>query len=112
MSHSHRDDIVTRANLAIYMATQVITRLGFFIGLNKSVLTPTAEITFLGMIIDTNKRAFILPHYKKKKFAKLLEALLLSQVVNITSFQKFVGKCFSFGLAIPYTGHKIVHFML
>ena len=60
------------------------------------------------MVIDTNKRAFILPHYKKEKCAKLLEALLLSQVVNITSFQKIVGKCFSFGLAIPYPGHKIV----
>lgn len=90
-----------RARMAIYMAAELFTRLGYFLGLNKSVLDPVTDIIFLGMGVNTLQLAFYLPAPKKADFATLRDSILLQESVPLNTLQRFTGKCVSFLLAIP-----------
>ena len=56
---------VLKAYKSLYIVCQLLVRLGYFIGLGKSVFEPTQIILFLGMLVDSVKQAFVLPDKKK-----------------------------------------------
>ncbi|KAL9985692.1 hypothetical protein ACROYT_G008125 [Oculina patagonica] len=60
------------------------------------------RIMFLGLLVDSNLQAFLIPDAKKEKFAAVQESLLSRKVsVPVKLLQKMMGKCISFTLAFP-----------
>ena len=85
---------------------RVLTGLGYFLGLEKciSVSSPATRLQYLGMLIDTNEQAFIVPQDKHPRFAELREFILGCKTsVSLKSIQKMMGKCNFFSLAFPGT---------
>ena len=67
------------AQAAIYIVCYFLVDLGYFLCLAKSIPQPSARITYLGLIVDTARRAFILLQDKVVTFAELCEAILASK---------------------------------
>ena len=97
-----RDFSFRVAQAAIYIVCSLLVDLGYFLGLAKSVRQPSTRITYLGLVVDTARQAFLLPGDKVVKFAKLREAILASKKLErVKTLQRFQGKCISFSLAVP-----------
>lgn len=90
-----------RSQQALITSCELLTRLGFFLSLKKSVLIPTQTITFLGLLTDTVTGSFRVPQAKKDKLATLRKAILSSTDVTLQTLQRFQGKCVSLMLAVP-----------
>ena len=90
-----------RALAACYIICEVLTRLGYFINLQKSVLQPCQVIKFLGMLVDTFKRTFRIPSDKRLGFILLREKILQESYIDIKTLQRFAGKCISLTLVVP-----------
>lgn len=78
-----REDLrpgVNNALLANYIACELLTRLGYCLNLDKTVLVPSQSIVFLGFIVDSTERCFRLTESKKQKFVKLDYKSQLMQV--------------------------------
>ena len=86
---------------ACYIICEVLTRLGYFIGLNKSMLEPCQVVKFLGMLVDTSKQTFRIPNDKKVSFRLLRESMIEKISIDIKTLQRFAGKCISLMLAVP-----------
>ena len=90
------------ARASVYIAAVVLVSCGYFIGLTKSILRPTKEILFLGLISSSSKQAFILPERKRAKLATIRDALLQSgKKIPVKSLQRFAGHVTSVSLAVP-----------
>lgn len=98
---SKDDEKALLAVKALYIVCEVLCRLGYFVNLQKSVFIPTTLLKFLGMLIDSNRLAFVIPEMKLERFALLRNQILSCKVVDLNTLQKFAGKCISFLLAIP-----------
>ncbi|KAJ8300066.1 hypothetical protein KUTeg_021585 [Tegillarca granosa] len=94
-------DLFASAKRSLYIFCEVLVRLGYFIGLEKSVFEPSQSILFLGMVTDSIKQCFLLPDKNKKHFACLRDAILSNSSVDLKTLQRFAGKCISFLLALP-----------
>ena len=79
----------------------VLVRLGYFIGLSKSVPIPQTRIRFLSFLSDSILQAFLIPQDKRIKFASLRDSILQRRTVSIKTLQRFAGKVTSFSLAVP-----------
>lgn len=97
---SHLDDSQV-AEKALYIVCQVMIRVGYFLNIKKSVLVPVKCIKFLGMLVDSERLAFIIPDEKIQKFIGLRESILDCDKTSVLTLQKFAGKCVSFMLAFP-----------
>jgi len=100
----HRSQQYSRqaAEAALYVVCMILVNLGYFLGLNKCVLSPTRRLIFLGMYIDSHEQAFSVPSEKRLKFAELREAILkYKSTAPLKSIQRLMGKCISFSLAFP-----------
>lgn len=51
-------------------------RVGYFLNIKKSVLVSVKCLKFLGMLIDSERLAFIIPDEKIQKFISLRESIL------------------------------------
>ena len=89
------------ARAGIYLTCYVLTSLGYFIGLAKSVLTPQKQVPYLGFIIDSERQAFILLPHKKEKFIRLVKEILPRDCLDLLTLQRLSGKCMSMSLAVP-----------
>ena len=89
------------ASAAIFLVCHTLIALGYFIGLNKSILIPTQAVPYLGFLVDSIRQAFALLPNKRKIFCNLLNSILLSSHTDLKTLQRLAGKCFSFSLAIP-----------
>jgi len=89
------------AEAAAFIVCSVLVRLGYFIGLSKSVPVPQTRIRFLGFLSDSILQAFLIPQGKRIKFATLRDSILQYRVVSIKTLQRFAGKITSFSLAVP-----------
>ena len=69
-----RDFSYRAAQVGIYIVCYLLVDLGYFLCLAKSVLQPSTRITYLGLVVETARQAFLLPRDKVVKFAKLREA--------------------------------------
>ena len=75
------------------MFCYTLVRLGYCIGLSKSILEPKKVVPYLGA-------TRLLPE-KREEFARLLEFLLSSEKVSLMDLEKLSGKCISMSLAVP-----------
>ena len=90
-----------RAKAAIFITARLLISLGYFLGIDKSILIPVKQMIFLGLVVDTKKQAFLLPQEKKENFLQLQRNILGKKVFSVRLLQKFVGKCVSFIPAVP-----------
>ena len=96
------DDVNFALALAgIFLTCYVLTSLGYFIGLAKSVLTPQKQVPYLGFIIDSERQAFILLPHKKGKFIRLVKEILPRDCLDLLTLHSLSGKCMSMSLAVP-----------
>ena len=51
-----------------FLVCYILTSLGYFIGLEKSKLTPQKQVPYLGFVIDSELQAFTLLPLKRKSF--------------------------------------------
>ena len=79
----------------------LLVRLGYFIGLSKSIPVPQTRIRFLGFLSDSILQAFLNPQDKRIKFATLRGSILQCRTMSIKMLQRFAGKVTSFSLAVP-----------
>jgi hypothetical protein len=89
------------AQSAIFLVAFYLVRLGYFLGLSKSILIPRQEVPFLGFRADSVRELFHLILTKKQKFVQLIHDTLQSRFVSVKTLQRIVGKCVSFSLAVP-----------
>ena len=89
------------ASQAVFIAISVLTSLGYFLNLSKSIIVPVQRLVFLGLTCDSTLLAFLLPSDKVQKFSILRESILSRKYVTIISLQKLIGKCVSFSLVVP-----------
>jgi hypothetical protein len=89
------------AQRCLYVVSEVLIRLGYFINIEKSVFLISTVIKFLGMLVDSIRLAFLIPENKLDKFLALRREILSHDRVDINTLQKFAGKCISFLLAVP-----------
>ena len=92
---------LSAATSALYIVVSLLMKLGYFIGLKKSVLVPTTQLEYLGFIVDSEKQAFHIPARKIQSFAQLREYILARKNVDVKTLQRFQGKCILFSLAVP-----------
>ena len=101
-----------RASLACFLVCFNLVNLGYFLGLDKSILVPRQVVPYLWFSVDSTKLAFLFLEAKQRKFLDLLHVILSSSVLDLKSLQCLAGKCNSFALAVPgarlYT-NKINH---
>ena len=69
----------------------LLTEAGFVINEEKSVLTPSQHIQFLGFILDSNSMTVSLPNDKKEKIASICDKLLTETVFSIRFIAHFIG---------------------
>jgi len=86
---------------SLYVVCEILTRLGYFINIDKSKFVPSAVIRFLGMLVDSDRMSFLVPEDKIERFLVLKDEILRKQEVDLNTLQKFAGRCISFLLAIP-----------
>ena len=85
----------------LLLLCSVLVRIGYFIGLSKTVPVSQTRIRFLGFLSDSILQAFLIPQYKRIKFATLPDSNLQRRTVSINTLQRFAGKVTSFSLAVP-----------
>ena len=68
-----------------------MTTLGFMINVEKSVLTPTHKISYLGNIIDSEKMIVYLPPDKVANIVQETTKLLVKQEASIRQVAKVIG---------------------
>lgn len=89
------------AKSAIFLVAYFLIKLGYFLGLPKSVLMPCKVVPYLGYLSDSFRKVFSLIPEKKEKFQNLIQQILARSVVSAKSLQRLAGKCVSFSLAVP-----------
>ena len=89
------------AKSAIFLTAFHLIRLGYFLGLSKSILKPCQIVPYLCFLLDSNREVFHLIPEKKRKFLELIEEILESNLVSVRTLQRLAGKCVSFSLVLP-----------
>ena len=85
----------------IFLVAFYLVRMGYFLGLSKSILTPLKIVPYLGFLADSSMEVFHLIPEKKHKFVTLVQETLQSTYVSVKTLQRLVGKCTSFSRAVP-----------
>ena len=88
-------------NAAIFLTCYTLISLGYFLGLEKSTLTPSKQIPYHGFVSDSQEQAFTLLLHKKQKFIALINQALNSTTLDLFTLQRLSGKCMFLDLAIP-----------
>ncbi|KAK3730129.1 hypothetical protein QZH41_004832 [Actinostola sp. cb2023] len=89
------------ARSTIIVVAYHLVRLGYFLGLSKSILMPSKVVPYLGFLVDSSEEVFHLMPEKKVKFLRLIRETLERSLVGVKTLQRLVGKCVSFSLAVP-----------
>lgn len=90
-----------KSEAAAYIATSMLTSLGYTLALPKCTLNPSQSVRFLGYLCDSNCTAFLLPEDKREKFRELRETILAHTETSLRTLQRFAGKTTSFSIAVP-----------
>ena len=95
------DRHLAAARSPIFLIAYHLVRLGYFLGLQKSILFPSKVVPYLDVLADSSKEVFCLKPEKKEKFLQLVREILHASKVTVKTLQRLVGKCVSFSLAVP-----------
>ena len=82
--------------------TKLLTELGFTIHLEKSILIPTQEITFLGFIINSKDMTIRLTPEKKDKIVNLCSSFKKKTSPSIRELASVIGNLVAAMEAVPY----------
>ena len=87
-------------HIASFVVCYTLVKLGYCIGLQKSILLPSQSVPYLGFKCDSCLQAFCLLPCKKEMCISLIEAILNSSQVSLSDLEKLSGKCISMSLAV------------
>lgn len=73
----------------------------YFLGLLKSIFTPSKIVPYLGFLADSSREVFHLIPEKKVKFITFVQDILGDSYVTVKTLQRLAGKCVSFSRAVP-----------
>lgn len=76
-----------KVEAAAYIATSIVTSLGYTLPLPKSRLTPAQSVRFLRYLYDYQRKTFVLPDDKKLKFKTLRGTILPQKEIDLKSYQ-------------------------
>ena len=87
--HSVDKRNLAAAKSAVFLVAFYLVRLGYFLGLTKSILTPQKMVPYLGFLADSSREVFHLIPDKKRKFLELIRettrAMCRSRLFNAWS---------------------------
>ena len=89
------------AQSAVFLVAFYLIRLGYFLGLLKSILVPQKSVPYLGFRADSLDELFYMLPDKQRKFMDLIRDTLKTRFVSVKTLQRIAGKCASFSLAVP-----------
>ena len=89
------------ASSAIFLVAFHMVRLGYFLGLLKSVLIPSKVVPYLGFLADSSREDFHLIPEKKVKSVAFVREILGNCYVTVKTLQRLAGMCVSFSRAVP-----------
>ena len=89
------------AESAVFLVAYHLVRLGYFLGLAKSVLVPSQTVPYLGFLSDSAQEVFHLKPEKRQSFLALVKDVLNKPFVTVKTLQRLAGKCVSFSLVVP-----------
>ena len=82
--------------------SQLLTELGFTINLEKSVLIPSKQITFLGYVLNSRNMTISPTEKKKQKALKLVKKLLGGSKFKIRYVASVIGLLVDLGKGVEY----------
>ena len=88
--------------LELAMAKELIEGLGFIINYEKSVLTPSRSIEYLGLTIDTNSMSLALPEKRLSEFIGHCRTLLNVKETSRKKLAQLLGKLTWAEAAVPF----------
>jgi len=91
----------------IHDTVKLLELLGFTIHPNKSILTPTQNITFLGFDINTIKMTITLTYKKKEKIKYLCETSLSLKSITVRNLATVIGNLVA---AFPSVTYGKLHY--
>ena len=80
------------AKSAIFLVAYFLIKLGYFLGLFKSILMPRRIVPYLGFLSDSSREVFHLTP-EKTKCLDLIEQTVACSIVSVKSLQHLVSKC-------------------
>jgi len=70
----------------------LLTRLGFTINYQKSILTPAQRLIYLGILIDSQNMTFEIPQQKAEELVKLCNGTSLKKSISVRELSSIIGK--------------------
>ena len=89
------------AQSAVFLVAFYLIRLGYFLGLLKSILVPQKSVPYLGFRADSLGELFYMLPDKQWKFMDLTQDTLKTRFASVKTLQRIAGECASFSLAVP-----------
>ena len=86
----HQDPLVLEAMGSVLL--QILTNLGFTPNMDKSVLVPTTELDFLGMLVNSRDLTLNLPLKKKQLILEETKSLLAAGRVRARQLATLLGR--------------------
>ena len=80
------------AKSAIFLVAYFLIKLGYFLGLFKSILMPRRIVPYLRFLSDSSREVFHLTP-EKTKCLDLIEQTVACSIVSVKSLQHLVSKC-------------------
>lgn len=84
---------------------ELLISLGFKVNLQKSALQPSNNLTFLGVIIDSNEMKIWLPEVKKNNVKDMCLTALQDREFSIRFVLHVIGTLNSYSVAVEYGGN-------
>lgn len=89
-----------RANIQAHL--DLLTFLGFVINFEKSVLSPTTNIKYLGFLFNSKLQTLAIPEKRRSKLLELVLNFSQKRHCSIKDFASFIGSLVSVGPAVRY----------
>ncbi|ODM90605.1 Transposon Ty3-I Gag-Pol polyprotein [Orchesella cincta] len=96
-----KDELQCRKN--IFATKQLLNKLGLLVSEEKSKLSPSQEIQYLGFKFNSCTKTMELPMGKRQKVLNLCSAALHSSTMTIMSAAELIGYLVSVSPAVPYS---------
>ena len=92
--NSANDGHLAAARSAIFLVAYHLVRLGYLLGLQKSILFPSKVVPYLGFLADSSREVFCLKPKKKEKFLDLVRGILKNSKVTMKPCSAWLGNVF------------------
>lgn len=85
---SSMEEILMARDTVIYL----LEGLGFVINYNKSIITPTTSLEYLGIVVDSTSMTMSLTEAKSISLTKLCQKTLISKKLSLRKLGSLIGK--------------------